>query len=381
MEDLLGQLREQPAFNVITGPPDSGKSRLLTELKKKMLADDRPVLDINLRSVSFDSVSTLASTLEKRTASWLQQFAEVAKNLKLDAGAYGFQIKTSDEKAMPPITRLNDLLESLTTKLPPHTFWHGCKAPVFIIDEANELGTLTGVTEGEAALHNLFKWLVLNTKERRRFHVLLASSDSFFHRWVADYIGASRYETFVIGNLDEHDAKKFWELMLKSSNYSYQSNHNLPDFQMIHTICGGNMLLMENALKYWKSQMHLRNNVSWELFPCLVQERSRLYRACFNPSAMKYINKSKPCWTKETFFIVMKKLVNATNGFLFYNDLCKELGQGIVDSFIEHNIVHLRPTSRCSYDLPIQDHQAIITTQSACSRIAMKKLLEKNSSN
>jgi len=58
MEDLLGQLREKPAFNVITGPPDSGKSRLLIELKNKLLADNRPVLDINLRSVSFDSVST-----------------------------------------------------------------------------------------------------------------------------------------------------------------------------------------------------------------------------------------------------------------------------------------------------------------------------------
>jgi len=180
MDILLKELNSAPTFSVITGPPDSGKSRLMTELKKRLGDDDRPVLDINLRRVSFNSVSTLVSTLEGSTASWLEQFAKFAKRFELDASAYGFHIKMADVKDMPPISRLNHLLESFTAKLPPHTWWRGCRTPVFMIDEANELGTLTSVPEGKDALYNLFKWLIMNTKETQRFHVVLASSDSFF---------------------------------------------------------------------------------------------------------------------------------------------------------------------------------------------------------
>ena len=33
-----------------------------------------------------------------------------------------------------------------------------------------------------------------------------------------------------------------------------------------------------------------------------------------------------------------------------YDELCEQLGATVVDSFIEHNILHLRPTRRCTYD-------------------------------
>lgn len=60
-------------------------------------------------------------------------------------------------------------------------------------------------------MHNVFKWLVLNTKELRRFHAMFASSDSFFHLWVAKYIGSTRYESYVIGDLTKDEAKLYWE--------------------------------------------------------------------------------------------------------------------------------------------------------------------------
>ena len=46
----------------------------------------------------------------------------------------------------------------------PSHFWGKVQLPIFVIDD-----TLT----------NLFKWIVLNTKEINRFHLLI-SSDSFF---------------------------------------------------------------------------------------------------------------------------------------------------------------------------------------------------------
>ena len=57
----------------------------------------------------------------------------------------------------------------------PHTFWHGTKAPVFIIDEANELNALKTQPNGHDAIHNLFKWLVINITH---FHTILFTSSN-----------------------------------------------------------------------------------------------------------------------------------------------------------------------------------------------------------
>jgi len=44
---------------------------------------------------------------------------------------------------------------------------------------ANDLNVLTKHPYRQDALHNLFKWLVMNTKEQNGFHVILLSSDIF----------------------------------------------------------------------------------------------------------------------------------------------------------------------------------------------------------
>lgn len=100
-----------------------------------------------------------------------------------------------------PITELIKLLHLFENKLPPDTFWYGEKAPLLIIDEANELRALSKDADGFEAIHTLFKWLVVNTKERNQFHILLSSSDSFSHLWVSKYVGFNVYEIYVIGNL------------------------------------------------------------------------------------------------------------------------------------------------------------------------------------
>ena len=72
------------------------------------------------------------------------------------------------------------LFEKISNQLPLHTFWGKVQVPIFMIDEANELAMLTKDPDGQDALTNLFKRLILNTKELNRFHTLLVSNDSFF---------------------------------------------------------------------------------------------------------------------------------------------------------------------------------------------------------
>ena len=80
----------------------------------------------------------------------------------------------------PPLRKLSGLLDHFSaTQLPPPSFWRSSHTPVFLIDEASELWSLKNDPDSEKALHNLFKWLVMNSKEKNKFQVLFCSSDSF----------------------------------------------------------------------------------------------------------------------------------------------------------------------------------------------------------
>lgn len=142
------------------------------------------------------------------------------------------------------------------------------------------------------------------------------------------------------------------------------------------------MFLMEKALDFWRSEYEIQGSVDWNTFPYIVQERLKLFRAyhSLNEPCWREGNKSNPLWTQNSL-TTMTKLVTF-NGFVMYSELCKELRVKIVDSFIEHNIIHLHPTRRCTFDLPAvfydkPDDEPIITAKSACGLYAMKKLLRK----
>ena len=119
----------------------------------------------------------------------------------------------------------------------------------------------------------------------------------------------------------------------------------------------------------------------WNGFPYVMQETAKLYKAYYRPNEVSLYetNKPQPLWTKEDLVIIMSKLV-ASEGFLLYHDLCEKLGTMVVDSFIEHNVLHLRPTTLYMYDLPAafyskQIDVPIVTAESACGLYAMRLVL------
>lgn len=64
-----------------------------------------------------------------------------------------------------------------------------------------------------------------------------------------------------------------------------------------------------------------------------------------------------------------------------YDELCEQFQGTVIDSFIEHNIFHLQPTWRCTYDLPVTFYSKpidvpIVTAESACGLYAVRYLLK-----
>ena len=76
-------------------------------------------------------------------------------------------------------------------------FWRKATTD-FFINEANRLKSILCDKDGHAALQRLFQWFVLHTKEKGHFHVVMASSDSFFTLWLEKFVGSSRYSTYVL---------------------------------------------------------------------------------------------------------------------------------------------------------------------------------------
>ena len=170
------------------------------------------------------------------------------------------------------MTRLNYLLELLGNKLPPQSFWYGRQTPILLIDEAHELNALVKDPDGHDALTNIFKWLVLNTKEVNRFHSVLVSSDSFFHLWVTKYIGSSRYINYVIGDLTKEDAERFWRERLLPQCVDGVS---IPlDFEHVYEVCGGNMFLMK---RFFSENIIRNGTIEPANFFMITQERAKLF--------------------------------------------------------------------------------------------------------
>ena len=329
-----------------------------------------------MRSTTFDDVESLASSIETGLTSWLKQFTVVAKNLHLSGEGYGVKFDASLPKTgNTPLQRLNKLLESMNEKLPSHSWWRGTQTPILFIDEANELNALLKDPLGQSALTNLFKWFVLNTKQKYRFHVVLASSDSFFHVWAEDHVGESRNRHLVVGNLAKNEALAFWNERVVTQPHLQNSQLRL-NFEDAYSVCGGNMFYL---LNYADEQFMSDEGKKPEQFSLVSAENYKLYRGLrsnkdHQPSRDKYV-KDK-LWTTEQLVGVMRNLVDAEEGFLDYKELCDEYGREVVKSLIEHNILHLRPGKEFSYDLPSQRiEQAVVTAETPASVVAMKELL------
>ena len=60
----------------ITGPINSGKTRLLTKVMENLRKKHVPVLDINLQSISLDSVDDLTDTLLHKLNLWAKDLLQ-----------------------------------------------------------------------------------------------------------------------------------------------------------------------------------------------------------------------------------------------------------------------------------------------------------------
>jgi len=85
----------------------------------------------------------------------------------------------------------------------------------------------------------------------------------------------------------------------------------------------------------------------------------------------------EPKWMKDALIHIMTMLTENDDdkGLLTYQFLCREMGNKVIQSLIEYNIIHLRPSSVLAFDVP-QHKYPVISAESPATRVAMQEILE-----
>ena len=141
------------------------------------------------------------------------------------------------------------MLFNILSKALPDWNWlrgYGIPSPVLVIDEANQLRALLDDERGSAALNDFFTWIVQNTKQDSRFHIMMASSDSFFLRWITQYVDSAYFRNFLIGHLSKDEAKRYWDERVTQEVMQCDDIPPL-NFDEVYEVCGGCMHLLSET--------------------------------------------------------------------------------------------------------------------------------------
>lgn len=370
-------LEQKPQVSVISGPINSGKTTLILHLLEEMSRNKekpRPILHLDLRERSFSNVDELETSLENAMASWADSCRYIFNTTTMDLKAAGTGLKIKrDPLQRTSVERLNDLFNMMSKLLPEYSILRGKQMPILFIDEANKLKSLMKEEDGPKALSNLFEWFIKNTKQDSRFHVILGTSDSFFHLWIEKYVTASRFTSYVVGNLSRQESERFWNEKLLTQT-EFLKDLPPPSFEEAYVACDGNMYLLE---KYFNEYCASEGDLKPSDFSVVGAEKTVLVNSLRRSRLLDSVSPDESAlWTREEYLEVMRMLVEANNNFLFYQDVCDVIDQRVVDALIEANVLHLRPTEKYSYDIPGHKSRPILTAETPSSLLAMREILK-----
>ena len=253
-------LKDLTQWSVISGPLNFGKSTLLLEAVNILKEEKRDpsIIHLDLRSRTFRDVDTFASTMVDELSSWFTDLLKSFKKIGVKMGVSDVEVELMLAKGgQDPTKKLQELFDILSRALPNWSWLRGydIPPPILIIDEANRLHVLLDDTRGNTVLNDFFAWIVLNTKQKHQFHVVTASSDSFYHRWLARYVDGACFQNFVIGHLSKEEAKKFWEQEVVGDRVVRDQVRNASPLTLedAYKVCGGCMHLMAETYKIFNA--------------------------------------------------------------------------------------------------------------------------------
>ncbi|EFJ29238.1 hypothetical protein SELMODRAFT_410880 [Selaginella moellendorffii] len=372
--DGLAKLCKRGSMVLITGPPDSGKSVLVSEFarRQEVTGQGHPIY-INMRAGTFSTAASFARELKSQMSPFLAAAAEFAKNIpkvgdsKVDAfagvvgasaGALSAHIqaveRTPDTDLPALLKSIHGLLFSWRTRA--RRFMPGKDGgfPTLIIDEANRLHEWSLSPEELEHLRTLIAYFIMVTKERQEANVILCTSEDFFKFWLDLCVGAERYQLRVVGDLTEEQAREFFLMAVRDGWGA--DGYKFPEdlWKKMFSFVGGRTLLLkrlaENLTWYLEDESLLRK--AWASECKILADATRLdVEKGFKPMEVQSKwNMEEPGWSVKEYEGVLTELSRAEGGVVSVQYLIdsKVISRVALHSLVQHNFLHYR-SSLCPW--------------------------------
>ncbi|CAI2179359.1 1653_t:CDS:2 [Funneliformis geosporum] len=359
-------------------PPSTGKTALIHEVTSK--GDFNPLF-INCREGQFDTPKRIYDSISSQFEPFFKKYTDLFKKLIEQGEVSDIQLKVNTFGGDPFSERVitsNDvskLLDGIGNALPNWTRWDGYKVPppILVIDEANMFSQLCVAEEGKVLLKSILNWMVVNTKEKGRFHVVLTSSDSFFFDWIENLLLIPHATPYVVGDLSKEEAKEYFEKQVLP-RYELEGK-----FDRVRRITGTRMLIID---RYVKEYQNYDGKFEHSDFSIYESEYDKLKRGLY-PKNLRYSDKhNPPLWKDYDLIKTMEAIVKAEDqGYILEDDLIKAIGFEQVESLVEYNFLHRRPTMRFANDIDSPKKNPILTAMNQPSVRAMEQVLSEVTSN
>lgn len=187
----------------------------------------------------------------------------------------------------------------------------------------------------------------------------------------------------MVGNLPEHDAKRFlcggdgWPgLVTQFSGVPPVNDHT---WAKVYAVCGGNFGLLRRCCKEtstWGSwdggkPLHAHCVMSLLCYPfcslrvhlmtlaaglrSVIQAPAAAVRRGLRPESMWPGGRaSPPAWTADQYKAVLRAIVHSKHHAVLFSTLESSVGDAALDSMVGYNLITRRPYSPLARDLPLE---------------------------
>ncbi|KAK5937605.1 hypothetical protein PMZ80_010225 [Knufia obscura] len=217
---------------------------------------------------------------------------------------------------------------------------------VFLMDEAHKLPALV---DDQLSLKVLLDTLLVLTKQDRLCHVLLSTSDSFFHHFLRKMNVGHHAQLLTVGDCTREDTHSYFkEHIMLSVPASLASRL---EFEPIYEAFGGKLAHINNYVSAWvNADGKMTPYISAIFIQAYTLLQFHLTRAKFETysplsTAIAGTNDEDDDakFTPDDLLYVMRKMVDEPYSMPYFG-LCREIGTEQVDSMIKTRILELRWT-------------------------------------
>ncbi|KAJ3086083.1 hypothetical protein HK102_013537, partial [Quaeritorhiza haematococci] len=304
---LTAALEGPPKLHVLIGPPSCGKTALVRHVVSQKGEDNDPrfyPLTLNLRGVDVLDLDAFKRAIVKSVAEPV--FPKLSGKR---------EVVHPWPRTETKVQSFSEILDWMTKRLSPSTL-RGKQPVVLVIDEANELRTLTRDCSNE--VYALLRFLVKATKEESLLHVVFTASDSLFGEWLSHHgVPLPDFRTWVLGDLPLPSAHEYYLTQIKSLplHLHHHFHTDMEGFRdRVFHLTGGRMVFIRG---YVQQVCETGPILDAEDFEPIAMAKSHLQRELSPEGYMRY--------TRSDLLSVFAQLLRSPGNFIPYNDLESQL--------------------------------------------------------